>query len=403
MEILYTSNICSENEFKRIYDMCDIKPMQSIQKFNTLLCKGLSERNKINLSILTGIPVNRKMCKKIWWKYKKEKESNIIYYYAFMINLPIIKFVTLFFSTIYITTKWCIMNRKQDKAIIYDAFCPIIGNFSALIGKIFKVKVIALYTDVPKCMLDNLENKSYIKKFLKKMYNLLEIISNKLSDKYILLTEQMNEVVNRQHKPYTVIEGIVDDNKNFENKLENKNEYFTLLYAGGLYKKFGIENLVKAVETINDENIRLILYGSGEMECELIEKYSENKKIQYKKTAPNEEIVKEEIKATVLVNPRFTNEEYTKYSFPSKNMEYMASGTPVLTTRLPGIPVEYNRFVYFIENETIQGIKKSIEGLMNKSKNELHQKGLQAQEFVLVNKNKTKQSEKILKLLEDEI
>ena len=36
-------------------------------------------------------------------------------------------------------------------------------------------------------------------------------------------------------------------------------------------------------------------------------------------------IVKEEKKSTLLVNPRFTNEEYTKYSFPSKNMEYMAS------------------------------------------------------------------------------
>ena len=71
--------------------------------------------------------------------------------------------------------------------------------------------------------------------------------------------------------------------------------------------------------------------------------------VKYKGVAPNAVIVEEELKATLLVNPRPTGEEYTKYSFPSKNMEYMASGTPVLTTCLPGMPAEYNEYVYLLK------------------------------------------------------
>ena len=50
-----------------------------------------------------------------------------------------------------------------------------------------------------------------------------------------------------------------------------------------------------------------------------------------------------------------------KYSFPSKNMEYMVSGTPVLTTRLPGMPMEYYPYVYFIEEESADGIAAAKE------------------------------------------
>ena len=48
--------------------------------------------------------------------------------------------------------------------------------------------------------------------------------------------------------------------------------------------------------------------------------------------------------------------EYTKNSFPSKNMEYMVSRTPIMTTKLPGMPEKYDPYVYFIEDESPDGI-----------------------------------------------
>ena len=45
------------------------------------------------------------------------------------------------------------------------------------------------------------------------------------------------------------------------------------------------------------------------------------------------------------MNPRSADAEYTKYSFPSKTIEYLATGVPVVMNRLPGIPEEYEYFV----------------------------------------------------------
>ena len=113
----------------------------------------------------------------------------------------------------------------------------------------------------------------------------------------------------------------------------------------------------------------------------------------------NQEIVKEEVKATLLINPRPTNQEFVKYSFPSKNMEYLVSGTPLLTTRLPGMPMEYYPYIYTIDAETDEGLCKTLRVLLSKSKQELHENGKRAKMFVLENKNENIQGKKIVLLL----
>lgn len=325
MKILYASNICSNKEFEKIYKICqNNKPLQSIQKFNRLVCEGLVEQENVELEVITSAPVNRKMCKKIMWWQKKEKENNIKYNYCFMINLPIIKFISLFFSSTITSLKWCIKNRNEKgKYVIYDSYCPIIANMAAIIGNLFKVKIIALYTDLPQYMDANKKRRKGLKDVLKVIYQSFNNLSNNIAKGYILLTEQMNEVVNLKSKPYVVIEGLIDKNIIIDD--EEKYKEFTIMYAGGLYEKFGVYNLIEAVEQIDNKDIKLKLYGNGELEELLNTKYRNNCKINYGGVLRNQDIVKEEKRATILVNPRFTNEEYTKYSFPSKNMEYMAS------------------------------------------------------------------------------
>ena len=87
-----------------------------------------------------------------------------------------------------------------------------------------------------------------------------------------------------------------------------------------------------------------------------------------------------------------------KYSFPSKNMEYMVSGTPVLTTNLPGMPEEYKDYVYLFEDESVQGMARKIREVLSLPTNELYRKGRAAKEFVLNEKNNICQTHKILLL-----
>ena len=112
------------------------------------------------------------------------------------------------------------------------------------------------------------------------------------------------------------------------------------------------------------------------------------------------EIVGKEMEAALLVNPRPTDAEYVKYSFPSKTMEYMASGTPVLTTNLPGMPREYLPYVNLIEEETPQGIANALKKVLAQSDEALMEQGIRARRFVLEQRNNLVQAKKILTMLE---
>ena len=117
----------------------------------------------------------------------------------------------------------------------------------------------------------------------------------------------------------------------------------------------------------------------------------------------NDEIVHEEQRAALLVNPRPTAPEYTKYSFPSKNMEYMVSGTPMMTTELPGIPEEYYPYIFTIKDETADGIAKALKDFFTLDKGKRYDLGKRAREFALNDKSNAVQAKKITEFLKDEI
>jgi glycosyltransferase involved in cell wall biosynthesis len=65
-------------------------------------------------------------------------------------------------------------------------------------------------------------------------------------------------------------------------------------------------------------------------------------------------------KAEILVNPRMNDCEYTKYSFPSKTLEYLMSGNKVVAYKLDGMKEEYRKFLIEPKSDTIQALKDAI-------------------------------------------
>jgi glycosyltransferase involved in cell wall biosynthesis len=107
-------------------------------------------------------------------------------------------------------------------------------------------------------------------------------------------------------------------------------------------------------------------------------------------------VLRAEEKAWLLVNPRPADAEFTKYSFPSKNMEYLASGTPVLTTRLPGMPDEYYDHVLTIDGSSAEDVTTGLRDALALGPDELHRRGVRGKEFVLDQKNNVVQSRRII-------
>ena len=344
--------------------------------------------NGVKVNAITSLPVTSVNCKKKMMKKEIDEENDILYTYLMTINIPIIKNIFIILNSFFSTLK-CLAKDK-DAVLICDTLNVSVSAGALLATKIFKRKSIGIVTDIP-ILLSRNKNSISVR--------LNNFIINHFGS-YVLLTEQMNKLINKREVPFALVEGQVDSGmRSVKNEICNKYSKKVCIYAGGIHKIYGIDYLIKAFIQANLPKAELHIYGDGDFEIELKEICMRYKQIKYFGVVSNDIIVQEELKASLLINPRPTNEEYTKYSFPSKNMEYMASGTPILTTKLPGMPEEYKEFVYLINDETIEGLKSALKQVLSKSSEELHHKGLRAKEFVLKNKNNVIQAKKIIDMI----
>ncbi len=387
MGILYLSNACTEEDFYNIFTE-RIKPSQAAQKYHTLQIRGLREAGQ-ELTALCIPAISRSTYRKLFFRYKGEDKS---FRFAPMVNIPVIRHLWMFLYVFFFTLgRTC---GKRGEAVICDVLNTTVA-MAALTASFFTgTQVVGIVTDVPTKRAFEIRNP--VKKLAAKTcWFLLGRY-----DKYIFLTPAMNELINRKHRPYLISEGHVDSTAaTVEDSLSQKYEKKVCLYAGSLRNIYGIPYLTEGFLKANIENTELHIYGAGEYEETLRSLSEEQPNIRFFGLMPNEHIVREERKATLLINPRPTDEEYTKYSFPSKNMEYMVSGTPVLTTKLPGMPKEYEAFVYLLREETSEALAQTLRELLSKPVEELFAFGQKAKAFVLENKNNVKQGERIVELL----
>jgi len=298
-------------------------------------------------------------------------------------------------------------NGNNNTIVSYGLHLPfLVASF--INRKIFKrsVKWCVVIPEVPKFYIGK-HGKTFIYNTFKKFDWYLTHIFLKKADFYGLITADMADLLGLKEKPFIVSEAIIRKNDyDIENKLPNKNYSIgnessikKVLYTGTTDIEFGIEDLLNAFQYIDDENYRLIIFGSGSGDS-LIEKFSQiDERICHMGFRPREEIIQFQKQATILVNPRTPEGEFTKYSFPSKTLEYMISGNPVLMHKLPGIPNEYDKYLKFFREVSYETMANDIQEICSWSKEERLEFGYRAQQFVLENKNEIEQGKKLYDLI----
>ena len=390
MQFIYINRGASPTRYAEYLKKYNNQMQQQAQKYNQLLMEGLVE-NGAEVCSLSTRPINRIISKQKFFKGEKEQEKGILYDYIPFFNVKILREFSVLFGIFHriLFAK----GKKKDTVIICDGL-NIAASMGAISASFLRgFFTIGIVTDVPGHL-------SYSRRVSNAQKLNLAIMRSFRS--YLLLTEQMNEIVNPKNRPYIVMEGHADqDMAKMENSLEGKNQKKIVMYAGSLMEIYGIKNLVEGFVTANIPDTELHIYGSGDYEQKLKQQSEKYDNVKYFGVAANSDIVKAEIEATLLVNPRPSHEDYTKYSFPSKNMEYMASGTPVLTTKLPGMPKDHWKHVYMIEDESAEGISIVLRELFSKSETELFEKGRQAKQFILEEKNNIKQAARLLDFLKN--
>lgn len=395
MNVIYLSSVCAQSRFDNMVKTGRINSQFQNQKFHNLLLTGLAEIDGMNIRVIS-FPPQKRTSQKIY-RLDKEEEKGINYTYPGYIDLPVINPVSRFFTTLK-----CIISSSLPNTVVVCNIMNYEECLAALFIRMFrKIKVCAIVADVPGLTSGaNKKGSNTLKSIISRIFTAMMVKMNKYYDSYMLLTNAMNDVVNKRHKPYAVVEGMSDMKmKYIQNNIAEKNKKMTIMYAGGLHKEYGICWLIDSFRKIKSDNVELHIYGRGNYEREIEEIAKIDGRIKFFGTKSNSEIVLAQTKAHLLINPRPTNADFVKYSFPSKVLECMASGTPLLTTVLPGMPQEYYSYVYLITEETEKGLCSVLNRLVECNPEELHAKGLKAKEFVLENKNNKIQATKLVCLL----
>lgn len=396
-EYLYIGFAIPQEEMNKYFKNDPFPSIQS-NKFNWNIIKCLEYSKKYEIMYICATQVSnfplypkKYFSKKIWNVDILGKEIKILE--IPYINTEILKIITRFFSVMFYGLKEILKLKNIKGIIVCDIHIPFMLS-GYILSKIFKIKYIAIWTDPP--ALSN-ERESGIKNKLRKIeINIAKFLMKRV-DKVIAMTKYLCQDF-APGKPYLIIEGIIDGMEVCNEKIEKNNHKTKVVYTGSLEKRYGIENIVKAFQLIEEENIILEIYGRGDYEEELKTISEVNSKIKYFGFMDNKKILSIQRNANFLINARDEKEKYTRYSFPSKMMEYMMSGTPIITTILSGFPDEYKEYLICLDNNSPENISKKI---LEVSKWDIEKQiyfGEKAKKFIL-NKTYINQGDKIINFL----
>lgn len=290
-------------------------------------------------------------------------------------------------------------DNKFDTVICYSASVHLFKAIRWIKQKCPKVKTCLIIPDMPEFN-DMSNNQSFLKRCLYKHISKETRKYIKYFDSFVYLTEQSAEYL-CDSKDYVIVEGIIPEKNHTEIDCLNKDDTTKkIVYTGTTNSQFGITTLLDAFSCIEDDEYRLIICGCGDSDELIKEKSQKDSRIDFKGMLPHKEALEIQQNATVLVNPRQNIGEYTKYSFPSKTLEYLTSGIPLIAYKLDGIPDEYDPYINYVGNNSPEALAEVIKTVCSLSYEDRRTNAQSARDFVQKRKNKIEQTKKIISMLE---
>lgn len=288
--------------------------------------------------------------------------------------------------------------RKEIKAFGGDELTIVVNTPSLILSsslfkalsqiKYKRIRTVLIVPDVPECMVE-MSGKMTLKNRLVRLLNKRNARLSQRYDKYVYLTEAMNDYYHAAADDYIVMEGLTDDQCATDDKAVTTNkrpDKEIILYTGTLHRIFGVMNLLEAFEQGNFEDAELWICGSGEVSDEIAARAAANPRIRFFGLVDSGKARELQAQATVLANPRSAEGRYTRYSFPSKTIEYLLAGKTVLMNRLPGVPDEYDKYVHYPANESTKAWIDKLREIFTMNPTERAARDAAGRQFILDNK-----------------
>lgn len=294
--------------------------------------------------------------------YKIFKEANITLIRPGMIKVPVLDMASiLYFHAKEIKRQ--IQEFKPDVIIAFGILNAYIGMQQA---KKHDIPFVYYLIDHLHTLLPNELTRKTAEQFEKhtlKDADKIFVINKGLKDYAVEMGGDINKV--------SIIPAGVDlgkfnpqvDGSSIREKYGIKKDDLLLFFMGWIYDFSGMKEVAESLCTTNNEKIKLMIVGEGDLYKPLLkmksEKHLEDKLILTGKI-PFEEVPQHVAAADICLLPAYKNEIMMNI-VPIKIYEYMAMGKPIIATNLPGIRKEFglDKGINYIENSK-EALEKSI-------------------------------------------
>ncbi len=254
--------------------------------------------------------------------------------------------------------------------------------------------------DLPQHMRD-LDRASVIMKTLKRMDMQRNRKCLSYVDRFILISARQADELAIGDRPKLVVEGMIDTRGTVPQDVGShasvpQSRGFRVVYTGQLKERYGVKDLVDSLVHISSSEVELAVCGDGEMADYVAARSASDTRLVWLGRVPREEALCWQRSADVLINPRPGTADFTKYSFPSKTLEYLSAGKPVLTYHNEGTPEEYDDHLLYIAEPGPEAIARAIESVMAMPEEQRQAIGARAKRFVETEKSVDRQMGRVL-------
>lgn len=397
MNLIYVGYLYPETLLRELIDLKSYIDFPA-HSFQTALLKGLykafSQTKVISAAPVSAFPKIKK------WYFRKQAFShrgdNIAKdVYVGLLNFPIIALLSRFLR-VRSEIKSSIKKGEKNIILSYGLHTPFLLAVLSMRKHVEKTCIIV--PDLPQFMTGK-SNPLY--RFAKAIDRCVINYCIKRMDSFVLLSPHMAELLPIDGKQTVVVDGIYGGTPD-EIFSTSKDEHKTILYIGKAEERTGIYDLIEAFKQIDDPDYRLWIRMYGDKKEYLDnahERIKDDTRISLLPPMSRTELLQIERKATVLVNPIRPTQTFTRYYFPSKTMEYLASGTPTIMYRLDCLSKEYDKYIHYIPELTIQSLRDTIVDVCSQSSEERNDFGKAAEKFITEHRNSDVQAAKIADLI----
>jgi glycosyltransferase involved in cell wall biosynthesis len=148
-------------------------------------------------------------------------------------------------------------------------------------------------------------------------------------------------------------EDLLDWQPNSQREKESPDQrHFRILLSGSLTEANGVLEVLEAVASCGLDQVQLFVAGRGPLTKNVQDAARLDPRIIYLGFLDRVKLLECYKQMDLLLNFRLTLRLKTDYFFPSKLLEFLATGLPVLTTKVGGFLQQFEGEVFLLDEET---------------------------------------------------